>query len=49
MTVRRYLLAWQAVVLEVAEQPHLLPVFLNILARVPRTVEELRHAERIAT
>ena len=40
--VSQYLLGLAALCVEVARNPRLLPVFLRIVARVPRTIESLR-------
>lgn len=39
--LRRYLLSLASAAEECANRPELLPVFLGVLAMVPRTVEEL--------
>ena len=46
--VSQYLLALGALTLELARAPHLLPVFLRVIALAPRTVEELRTERRRA-
>ena len=40
--VSQYLLGLSRLCVEVARNPRLLPVFLRIVARVPRTIESLR-------
>jgi hypothetical protein len=40
--VRLYLVALSRLALEVSRNPRLLPSFIHIVARVPRTIEQLR-------
>jgi hypothetical protein len=44
--VRVYLMAVSALCREVADKPWLLPLFIEIVLLVPRTIMELRREER---
>ena len=46
--VAQYVKALGWLCVEVARQPKLLPVFLRLLTLVPRTVEQLQRARRLA-
>jgi hypothetical protein len=47
-SVTTYLQAIAALAMEVAREPRLLPVFLGVIRLVPRTVEALQRARRLA-
>jgi hypothetical protein len=44
--VARYLVALSSLCLEIARQPHLLPLFVQVIRLVPSTLAELQWAQR---